>query len=289
MDNRDWLILKVLYDKKNITKAAETLYISQPALTNRLKQMEKEFGVNIVTRGRRGVCFTPQGEYLYQCANEILQKIEKAKETLWNMDNDVVGTLKLGVSRFMMKHKLPALLKLFKTKYPKVEFKIITDWSSDIVNMLANKDIHLGFVRGDYSWKWEKHLLFEENICVVSKNNIELENLPNLPRIDYQTDHLLKSLIDNWWTDNFTIGPLVSMNVDQLETCKEMVINDLGYGIMPRLVVNNLNDLHIINLINKNGTPIIRKTWLFYEKEVLKLNVVNAFVDFIKNFDLQDI
>ncbi len=54
-------------------------------------------------------------------------------------------------------------------------------------------------------------------------------------------------------------------------------------------MVNNLNDLHIINLFNKNGTPIIRKTWLFYEKEVLNLNVVNAFVDFIKNFDLQDI
>lgn len=289
MDTRDWLILKVIYDKKNITKAAEELYMSQPAITNRLKQIEKEFGVNIVTRGRRGVCFTPQGEYLYKCANEILLKIEKTQETLWNMDNEVVGTLKLGVSRFMMKHKLPALLKLFKTTYPKVEFKIITDWSSDIVNLLVNKDIHLGFVRGDYNWRGEKHLLFEENLCIVSKNNITLENLPNLPRIDYQTDHLLKALIDNWWADNFSNSPQVTMNVDQLDTCKEMVINDLGYGIMPSLVVSNLSDLHIINLIDKNGAPIIRETWLFYEKEVLNLNVVNAFVDFIKNYDLQDV
>jgi DNA-binding transcriptional LysR family regulator len=288
MDSRDWLILKILYDKKNITKAAETLYVSQPALTNRLQQIEKEFGVSIVTRGRRGISFTPQGEYLVQCADEILLKIEKIKETLWNMNDDVVGTLKLGVSRFMMKNKLPALLKLFKTEYPKVEFKIITDWSSDIFNSLTNKDVHIGLLRGDYNWKSEKHLLFEENICIVSKNSLDIENLPNLPRIDYQTDHLLKSLIDNWWAENFSQGPLVSMNVDQLETCKEMVINDLGYGIMPSMVVNKTNDLYIINLANKNGTPLIRKTWMFYEEETLKLNVVKAFVNFIKKFDLQE-
>ncbi|RBN36768.1 LysR family transcriptional regulator, partial [Priestia megaterium] len=55
MDDRDWLILQVLYREKNITKAAKELFISQPALTHRLQQMEKEFHVQIVNRGRRGV------------------------------------------------------------------------------------------------------------------------------------------------------------------------------------------------------------------------------------------
>ncbi len=64
MEYRDWYILQTLYQEQNITKTAETLYLSQPALTKRLRQIEKEFGVQIVQRGSRGVHFTPQGEYL---------------------------------------------------------------------------------------------------------------------------------------------------------------------------------------------------------------------------------
>ena len=51
MDERDWLILKILYEKKNITKTAQSLYISQPTLTKRIQQIEKEFDLTIINRG----------------------------------------------------------------------------------------------------------------------------------------------------------------------------------------------------------------------------------------------
>lgn len=95
---RDWLVLQTLYNEKNITKAAQKLYISQPALTNRIQQLEKEFGVQIVNRGRRGVQFTPQGEYLATCAHDMLLSIQMMKENVQNMENNVAGTLRLGVS-----------------------------------------------------------------------------------------------------------------------------------------------------------------------------------------------
>ncbi|MGE6378422.1 LysR family transcriptional regulator [Peribacillus muralis] len=72
MEERDWIVLQTLYKEKNITNAATALYISQPALTNRVKAMEKQFGVRIVNRGRRGIKFTPQGEYLVKSAQEML-------------------------------------------------------------------------------------------------------------------------------------------------------------------------------------------------------------------------
>jgi DNA-binding transcriptional LysR family regulator len=286
MDNRDWLILKILYDKKNISKTALSLYISQPALTTRLQQIEKEFGVQIVRRGRRGVSFTPEGEYLARCADEMILNFERIKENVSNMNKDVSGTLKLGASKSIMKYKLPVLLKLFKEQYPDVEFKVIAGWSRDVFNLVYNQDVHISFVRGDYSWHDEKYLLYEENICVVSKNKIRIEDLPVLPRIDYQTDYLFRSLIDNWWTENYSEPPLISMEVDQVDTCKEMVINDLGYAIMQNMTIKGLDDLYTINLADKNGKPLLRKTWMLYHQESLEINVVKAFVDFIKNCNL---
>jgi len=289
MDERDWLILQVLYRENNITKTAKSLHISQPALTHRLQQMEKEFGVQIVNRGRWGVQFTPQGEYLAKCAYQMLLNIQKIKENVINMGHKVTGTLRLGVCTFFTDYKLPGLLKLFKDQYPNIEFKVTTGWSSDIVNSIYNQDVHIGFVRGDYSWKDEKRLLFEETICIASKEKIDVCNLPFLPRIDYLTDHLLKTSVHNWWLENYSQPPLVSIEVDKADTCKKMVANGLGYAILPSMILQDVENIHKIDLKTKNGNPITRKTWMFFHNESLNLNIVKAFVNFMKGLDLQNI
>ena len=61
MEDRDWQILQELHRTKNITKAAQLLYMSQPALTARLQNIETEFNVRVVTRSTKGIKFTPEG------------------------------------------------------------------------------------------------------------------------------------------------------------------------------------------------------------------------------------
>jgi DNA-binding transcriptional LysR family regulator len=283
LDERDWMVLQTLYKEKNITKAAQHLYISQPALTNRLQQLEKEFGVKIVNRGRRGVQFTPQGEYLAKSAHEMLLNIQKIKENVLNMEEKVAGTLRLGVSTFFTDYILPNLLKLFKERYPTIEFKVTTGFSSHIANLIYNQDVHIGIVKGDFNWKDHKHLLFEETICIASKEKIDIHNLPNLPRIDYHTDSLLKNSIDNWWSEHFTQPPLVSIEVDKVDTCKKMVVNGLGYAILPNMILNDVNDVYKTDITTIDGNPIVRKTWMFYHKDSLELNIVKAFVEFMEN------
>jgi DNA-binding transcriptional LysR family regulator len=290
MDYRDWEILKVLYSQKNLTKAAKLLYITQPALTNRLKHMQEELGVKIVTRESRGVHFTPQGEYLVQCAEEALAHYQKVKENVLNMSHNesdqVAGTLKLGVSNFFANYELPYILKRFKMQYPHVEFKVITGWSKDVTHLIHNKDVHISFVRGDYGWRGlSKHLLFEETICITSKEEIDMGNLPRLSRIDYRGDYLLKSLIDNWWAENYVQPPFITIEVDQVDTCKEMVINGLGYGILSSRLLAGIKDLHKVDLTDQKGEAILRRTWMYYHKESLEWNVVKAFVHFIETFD----
>lgn len=287
MDYRDWEILKVLYIQKNITKAARLLFITQPALTNRIKHMEKELGAKIVTRESRGIHFTPQGEYLVSCAEESLNNYQKIKDNFFNMSNnihnEIVGTLKLGVSNFFANYKLPYILKLFKQQYPHVQFKIITGWSKDISQLIHKKDVHIGFVRGDYGSKGlSNHLLFDETICITSIEEVDINNLPTFPRIDYRGDHLLKLLIDNWWSENYVQEPFISIEVDQVETCREMVINGLGYAILPDRIMTKREDLHKIDLVDQKGNPIMRRTWMYYHEESLEWNVIREFVDFIK-------
>lgn len=288
MDERDWTILHVLYEQKNITKTAQILYITQPALTKRLMQIEEEFGVKIVNRGIRGVHFTPQGEYLAKRAEQLISTFREIKEEVLNMNQDIVGTLRIGISHYFGKYELPALLKLFREQYPRVDFELDTAFSKDIFQMVYNRDIHIGFVRGDYSWSGEKHLLFEEKIWVVSKEKIELSDLPQAPRIDYYTDALFKSLIDRWWADHYSKSPLTSIKVDRADTCKEMVKNGLGYAFLPSRFLNDVQDIYKIELTDKDNIPLKRETWMFYHEESLQNNVVKAFVDFIKTADLQD-
>lgn len=284
MDNRDWLLLKILYEEKNITKTAERLYISQPAITNRIKQIEKYFNVKIALRGRRGITFTPQGEYLAKKASKILKEIDIIKENIENMDDNMTGTLKIAVSRYFTKYQLPKILKEFKELYPKVEYKIYTDWSSNVFNKIYNQDVHVGILRGDYSWSDEKHLIFDERICIASKKEIDIKDLPLLPRIDFKTDILIKSKIDQWWNANYQSPPSTYMEVDEVDTCKEMVLHGLGYGIIPSKIINDSKGLYVYDLKYPDGSYLTRQTWMFYQKENTNLKLINTFIEFVKNF-----
>ncbi len=283
MDERDWTILDVLFEQKNITKSAEILFISQPALTKRLMQIEEQFGVKIVDRGVRGVQFTPQGEYLAKRASEMISLYREIKENVSNMDDDIVGTLRIGASNFFGKYKLPDILQRFSEHYPKVSFQVETGFSKDIFNLTYNNHVHIGFVRGDYNWPDQKLLLFEENLVIASKEKIELEELPNLPRVDYETDRLYKLLLDNWWNTHYSKPANIIMKVDRGDTCREMVTRGLGYAIMPSLFLQNHPDIYQIPIKGNDGNPLLRPTWMFYRESSLDQNVVNAFVNLITN------
>lgn len=286
MEEKDWVLLQTLYEQQNITKTAEILFVSQPALTYRIQQLEKEFGVTIMHRGRRGVEFTPQGEFLAKYSKDMIRQLQQVKESLLSMDSKISGTLKIGTASSFARYKLPGILKNFYIQYPEVEFKVISSRSSELPNSVYKQDVHIGFVRGDYNWTEEKHLIMTENIWIVSSREIHLDELPSLPRINYKTDLSLENLFDNWWKENFNKPPSITMEVDHMETCKEMVVNGLGFAIIPSIVLGDGEDMYHIQLRTKHGEPIKRNTWMIYRKESLQIPLIGTFVEFIKNMKL---
>lgn len=287
MNFQDWEMLATLHDTKNITHAAEKLFLSQPTLTSRIKKLENYYGVQLIMRKRRGITFTPEGIKLAEHAKQMLHEQRRIEENLNNMKEHVTGTLRVGVSNFFALNKMPKLLRIFNQKYPDVECQVVSGWSSEMHRSLLNHDVHISFIKGDYPWQGEKELLYEEDICVAAPWEFSWEELPTLPRIDYYTDAHMKNTIDNWWYDNYKESPYVNIQVNQVETCKEMVINKLGYAIIANLVVESYPELITKTLHGQNGQPIIRKTWMYYHPESLQLNIVRAFIDFMRTMDVK--
>lgn len=285
MDERDWLILKTLFEKKSITKTAAALFISQPALSNRLQHIEARFQTVIVVRSKNGVQFTPEGEYLVKAAYEMLKKIQGIEENLQNLQEQPTGTLRIGASMFFTKYVLPELLRRFKIQYPRIEFKVITAWSRDIVNLVHSNDVHFGFIRGEYSFSGERELLFTEKMYISAMTPLDYTDLPHIPRIDYRNDYSIQILIDKWWNEHYSVPPRIGMEVDRVDTCKEMVAKGLGYGFLPEIILANSKDICTREMVYRSGKPLIRETWMFYNKDSMELKLAKAFFDFIQNVD----
>lgn len=283
MDDKDWIILKTISEEKNITKAADRLYLSQPALTYRLKNLEKEFDTKIVLRNPNGVLLTPQGEYLLAYTKEMLLQFQKVKDRIQNTRNKVQGTLRLGSSSIFAHYELPHILKGFLELYPDVEIALKTGISNKVNRMLQKEEISIAIIRGDYFGGEEKFLLREEPICLVSSNPISFDALPKHPRINYVTDSSLQMTVEEWWRQSFSCPSFTSMEVDSMDTCRQMVLNGLGWAILPAMGLRQNDVLYTHELHWHNGKPLVRKTWVMYHTTAVELSAVKAFIEYIKD------
>lgn len=297
MDEKDWLLLQSLRKEKSLTRAAERMYMTQPALTYRLQQLEKKFGVGLVVKNGKGIRLTAEGEYLADYAGKMLAELRNTRDHIVNMQREVQGTLRIGASIYFGQYELPVIIKKFLELYPKVQIHVDTGFSSEIFDMLLQEEIQVGIIRGEFQWYDRKHLLQEENICLVSTEQLDLDALPSLPRINYRAPKLalrlgdqqsfsLSHAIDQWWHERYQDPPTITMQVDSYETCKEMAKFGLGYTIIPRVFVRPGENLQTVDLTLRDGQPIKRRTWMLYRDAALQFAVVDRFVEFLQNYEL---
>lgn len=289
MNEKDCLLLVIVHEEQNITKAANRLFTSQPAVTYRLQQIEQEYDIKVFKREGNKITFTPEGEYLVEFAKNMLLEISKMKDYINTIKNGTQGRLRIGVSGNFALYSLPPILKNFLELNPKVQVMINSGWSSEIVQLLKENDIQIGIVTGNYDWYEQKILLHEDPVTIISKKPIVLKELPSLPLISYQPNNLIRrtqkpsnplsKLIENWWQENFTSPPLVSMAIDKVETCKQMVDKHLGYSIIPKSCLTERDTFYTNYLKREDGELIYRKTWLIFRESSLELTPVKSFVE----------
>lgn len=282
MDEKDWVILKTLQEKRSITKTAAAVFISQPALSKRLQLMEERFETSIAIRTKNGIELTPAGEYLARCSTEFLDKMRSIQERVNDMADEVRGTIRIGASYFCTKYLLPEILMRFKERYPLVELELNSAWSSNIGKLVQNRDIHIGFIRNDHVVAEEKYLMVSERTYICSKKEISLDHLPDEPQISYKSDVLIRADLEAWWNEHYTRPPRISMEVDTVGTSADMVERGLGYAFLSEFLADGVTDAWKHEVLHSNGEPYYRHTWLITNNDARRLKMIEHFIRFVR-------
>ncbi|MGB6777661.1 MAG: LysR family transcriptional regulator [Planococcus citreus] len=284
MSNEE-MIIKVLAEEGNMRKAAERLFLSQPALSQRLQSIEKEWGQQLFVRSQKGLTPTPAGELVIQYAKEAIIRREEIFEQLHTLSEKVHGTLKIACASIIGQNWLPKVLKDFITLYPEAKVQLITGWSSEIVRALYDGEAHIGIVRGQTDWKGPKIHLFKDTLYLVDKEISSLEEVMKTERpfIQFKSDSTYYEEIQQWWQKHFASNPKRQITVDQIETCKQMAVNGIGYAILPSITLTGAEDVHTMPLTNsEQELELTRDTWLIGYESSFQLRQVEAFVDIVK-------
>lgn len=287
MNEKDWKLLALLKEELNISKVARQLYFSQPALSARIKLIEKELGCKIIERHRTGITFTEMGETVTSYAIDALKNLEKLKDDLNNSSGELSGTLKIGCSNSIGELFLPKIFKNFKALYPKIDLSVISVFNDNIYKDLLSSKIHIALIRGNYPWDGIKVFLYDDPYCVVNASPFTLESLPTMPGIFFSAEKQFKNEVDNWWVNTFDCDPIVSMNVGSLNVGAEMVENGLGYSILTSSRLHDKPHLYSIKL-ELNGKILKRETWLYLSKSAEKNNAARCFLNYLKNDYLKE-
>ena len=126
--------------EENITKAAEVLHITQPALSRQLAQLEEELGVKLFDRGTRKITLTDEGMLLRRRGEEIVQLVAKTENELIEQERLLEGKITIGCGEMAAVTLLPDLFRSFHQKYPHVTFDLLTE-TADIVKEQMDKGL----------------------------------------------------------------------------------------------------------------------------------------------------
>ncbi|NEU32120.1 LysR family transcriptional regulator [bacterium LRH843] len=284
MDDKDWEILTQIDKERSISKLAADLYTTQPALTYRIKKIESFFNTKLFYRNNLGLHPTLQGELVIKHAKKMIKNLEELHESISSLDDKVTGTLHIGATRALSMYLLPDLLSKFLVKYPEIKVNIITGFSSELMRNLANNYVHIVILREDIEWSHYKKCISSEDVSIVSRASVNFKELFTLPRIDYKTNPSLKALIDDWWKKNFNEPPNIIMEVDNSETCVEMVKAGLGYAILPELPLKDKEQLKYIPLLNRRNLPIKRNSWIYCSDDAENYVAVQKFLPYLDEY-----
>ena len=143
----------------SFTKAAESLHMTQPAVTFQVRQLEEYFNTRLFDRAHNRISLTEAGKRVYEYAEDIFDLYAKMENAVRDITGEISGVLIIGASTTIAEYMLPSLLGDFKKKYPDITVQLRVSNSDGIVTMVENNDIDLGVVESPVL---NKNLVVEE-------------------------------------------------------------------------------------------------------------------------------
>ena len=282
MDEKDFEILSILNETRNITRAAKQLYITQSALSKRIKAIEKELGIEMLIRSRQGIRFTPAGEAVLTHSTCAAREMELMRRHIDTMNEEICGTLNTGISINFALYKLPDILADYHKKYPNVNLQITTGQSRHLYRQMLDGSLDIAVLRGEYPWDGIQFLLSQENICLVYNQEYEGTPLSDYLYISHKTDIYQSAMMTRWMHEQNLNPRTNGVCLDSITACTEMVKRGIGWGLLPEIALENFHGCKKpCTFID--GEPFIRRTYILCQREAVELPQVNAFMEILKN------
>jgi len=254
----------------NFSKAAKELFISQPAVTKHIKELETTLNTPLFTRKGNRVQLTKAGLLVYSQYKQIKNKYDELSFEIGRLEDKHRGVLKIGASSTIAQYYIPNILALFNLKYPDIKLTLFNGNSFDMEQKLLKNEIDLALVENYSSNKDIKYLSFEndEIVAIVGKNsplfkrrNIRFEELTQFPLVLREKGSgTLEYIEEELNNKNIDISALnVFIYLGSTESIKNFLIDFNGIGLVSNKSITKEIELNLLRKIEIDDFKLKRK------------------------------
>ena len=280
-------IFKIVAKHLSFTKAAEQLYISQPAISKAIKNLEQEYKTTLFIRKRNSIEMTTEGKSFLIYTNKILAIYTEMDEKFLHKNEAFPDFINFGVSTTLSNYIIPKIIAKFRVQFPETKFNIISNNSKNIETLILNEEINFGITEGSTSnpkLQFEKFIKDEIVLVTNVKNNIcqkgiiDLKTLQNIPMVEREKGSGTKVIIDTFLL-NHNISKLNSVVFfNSTEAIKNYLYNSDHYALLSihsisddlmdnKLKIIDIKDLSIerwFYFVNRTG--YLSNTFEYFKK-----------------------
>ena len=276
MDIHHLKIFVSVYKNKSFTKASEELHISQPTISEHIKNLESSLDCRLFDRLGRSIMPTAEADLLYPKALQILEGLDQIQQEITAAGTGVKGKLVIGASTIPGAYILPRMAYSFKNQYPEIAFEILIEDSGKITNMVLQHDLLCGIVGAkmksdklDYASLIEDELVLVASPKSLNKKKITLDELTKLPFLQREEGSGTRQTFENFLRKNnfSTVDFNIVATLGSTSAVKQAVKAKLGASVISRIAVQEELDNNILQEIPIINLKMKRKFYLVQQKK----------------------
>ncbi|MCM3317811.1 LysR family transcriptional regulator [Rummeliibacillus stabekisii] len=263
-------IFLLVVKNMNFSRTAEELFMTQPAVSQYVKNLEEELGVQLFDRSHKQIQLTKAGEIVAYYGKEIDTLSQSMKRKLDDLTSHVGGDLLLGASYSYGEYLLPKRLAAFLDVYPQVVPSICIANTAEIAEKIVDQTLDLGIIEGTVNNKWiESHKIATDHLVVVAKSGQLVHNLDTHTWIIREEGSGTREAFDNFKKEH-KLNPTHTMVFGSTQLIKEAVANGLGLALLSEWTIQD--EIHL------NKLQIIRREDFHYQRDFHAIHLNTPFL-----------
>ena len=273
----------------SITRAAEELFLTQPAVSIQLKNFQDQFEIPLTEVIKKKVYITDFGKEIAVAAENILNEVYAINYKTLAFKGKLSGRLKLSVVS-TGKYVIPYYLSDFLKTHNEIELEMDVTNKTKVIKALKNNEVDFAFVSVlPKDLDIESEILIENKLHLVGNSNVQNVTKKNFlslfatsPLISREVGSATRNAMEDYLSKQ-NIQPKMKITLTSNEAVKQAVIAGIGVSVMPIIGLKNELDNGSLVLLKANGLPIITNWRLIWLKGKKMSPVAAAFLEYIKN------